>query len=173
MAELIALHRGPASAATGIPVCRPMPRVASLHASERLLLVVIRHWVEDPATVCPAVWAMKRAFDTGLCGPAIKALRGLMQAVGARPRPLRLLGSACPTLSPDERALLDLFAAHQHGREDHSVALMAWLVPDDDARDSANDHAAHLAYLLEKGGHRLRPPAAAPVPPARREAVAG
>lgn len=173
MAELIPLHRGPAPLETGIPVCRPMPRVASLGLSEQLLLLVMRHWVEDPASVCPAVWAMKRAFDTGLCGPAVRSLRGVMDALIERPRPLRLLPSDCPTLSPDERALLDLFAAHQHGREDHSVALLAWLIPDDDLREAANEHAAHLAYLLEKGGHRLQPPPAAPSPDDQREAAVG
>ncbi len=172
MAELFEISDGALAPAGSIPVCRPMPQLASLEPSARLLLVVLRRWSADPNTVCPAVWAMRRALATGLCGPVVGALKGLMDALATRPRALNVMAPGHVTLSADERALLDLVAAFQHGREDHADGLLAWLLPAGNARDEGRERAAELAYRLECGGYRLEAPEMPPAP-ARRSAAVG
>ena len=171
MGQIFEISDGALSPVGSTLVCQPMPHLTSLDTSSRLLLIVLRRWVADPETVCPAVWAMRRALATGLCGPVISALKGLMDALAERPRAFNMMPPGHVTLSADERALLDLIAAYQHGREDHAAGLLTWLLPPGKTRLAGSERAAELAYRLECGGHRLDAPKIPPAPP--RRAAAG
>lgn len=129
----------------------------------------------------PGCWPLVERGFRDVCGAARgKAascvFRVLLQglALGAR-RPLRLGFLGAPGISPDERSLLQMIAAAQHGELFLVEASARWLVRPS-AAGSVARAAVHFAELLAADGARVTsdlPADAVQRPPSARIAAAG
>lgn len=155
-----------------MPATACTPSAAAVNARSRLpfpdhiLLWAMRAWVigthrrSDTAAHIRTALGMAGAYDAA--PPLDRFMRAL--CLGAT-RQIRIDCICVPTVSDDERLLLDVIAHHQAGRALDGIILLHTLM-DPDRAEIASREARHLAALLLQAGHRLVMPEPGSRPPA-------
>lgn len=132
------------------------------------LLWAIRTWVIGVCRSTPVEGDIRDVLAAIAAPGAADMLFAFMWTVGLRTtRKLRVSCVCNPQVEPDERALLDVVALYQHGRNLEAMALLRSILPPDAAL-AAREPATRLALMLAESGHRL-PPSSAPA--ARQAAI--
>jgi hypothetical protein len=131
------------------------PQFAQLPGSERLVVITLRAHLDDRHSAacvetlyriaCGLSW-MERAVAS------FEAMVGALQA-GSR-RPFLAPDLSADRVSPDERCLLRLLAAHQLGARAHMEAGVAWLVRPE-FHQTMQRCAAVFAHTLARSGCAL------------------
>jgi hypothetical protein len=135
------------------------PREADdLDLPGRLVVGGVRLWLEAPANWPVVAEDFRLAFGDGESLFALNGFKGLLELLArdAR-RTLYFHKPKCARVSADERTLLTLLAALQHGRDEHARAVLRWLLPPPQ-QGAAYVHAFWLACGMAECGLMLRPP---------------
>jgi len=132
--------------------------VSGLEAPERLIVNAVRMWLQAPANWPMVVEDFRLAFGDNESLFALNGLKGVLQVLAAHARrTLYFHRPGCSRTSADERALLTLIGALQHGRHAHAQAVVSWLLPGPEQAE-AYKHAFWLACGMAECGLLLRPP---------------
>jgi hypothetical protein len=132
--------------------------VSGLEAPERLIVNAVRLWLQAPTNWPLVAEDFRLAFGDNESLFALNGLKGLLQVLAAHARrTLYFHRPCCSRISADERALLTLVSALQHGRQDHTHAVLRWLVPEPQQTE-AYKHAFWLAGGMAECGLLLQPP---------------
>ena len=136
---------------------------------ERRLVQGFRRWLRGDAEWDRAARDATRVLRPAQAMVFLNAVNGLAEVIDANARRvIRLRTPSSKRVSTDERALIALFGAAQHGRFGHARAILDYLVaPGCHAKAMA--HVVSVTRVLDKAALRLAPPRAQR-PPAGCEA---
>jgi hypothetical protein len=119
--------------------------VSGLEAPERLIVNAVRVWLQMPTNWPLVAEDFRLAFGDNESLFALNGLKGLLELLAAHARrTLYFHRPCCSRISADERALLTLIGALQHGRHAHAQAVLSWLLPGPQQAE-AYKHAFWLA----------------------------
>jgi hypothetical protein len=148
------------------------PRTA-LPVLDNALLWTMQAWVVGHCRDAEVVGRIADVYAELGAPEAAGYLDGFMWVLSqGATRLLAVNCTCCDTVSADERALLDVFALLQEGREEESLALLGTMVLPGAAL-AARSSAIRLIWALKEAGHMLPDSAATLrrhmlVPPAGR-----
>jgi len=130
----------------------------SLDPPERLVVGSVRRWLKAPEEWSRVEAEFHLLFGDDECLFALNGLKGLLEILAAHARrTLYFHLPCCRLVSADERSLLSLVAALQHGRQQHAQAILRWLLPAVH-QAQAYKQAFWLACGMADCGLILRPP---------------
>jgi hypothetical protein len=136
--------------------------VGALDSPERLIVGSVRLWLRAPSDWPVIADNFRLAFGDNESLFALNGLKGLLEtlAKSAR-RTLYFHQPCCGQVSADERSLLALVAALQHGCHEHAQAILRWLLPAP-SQAEAYKHVFWLACGMADCGLMLKPPGGGP-----------